>query len=374
MHLAWIADTRWLEQEVSQLHHLVVGLIDESVRVTQVLPRGRAEHGVTQFAERLPWNESRLAPLNRQRLAQLAEPLRARKITLLHGVGASLWPATLRLARQLDVPAVLAGHGVSDAEAVRSLPSRAQSSAVAVVLPSEGLADVAREAAKADVLIHVAPLGVHPGSAEPRPLPGAEPGRRLSLAVSGTGRLDPGYSALLDALAQLAPDMPDLQVFFEGMGAEQHEIWRAGRRLGLLPHMTLAPAHLARRELLLRADALLLPQALGRCRSLPLQAMASGLPVLAAVDPACEEFQQGRTAWLLEDPTPEGWLSLLRRLADRPDDARGLARTAQQWVREHRLASTQVAGLLDLYRVLLGQNHPFPATASDREPAANPGP
>ncbi|MEM9295535.1 MAG: glycosyltransferase, partial [Planctomycetota bacterium] len=192
----------------------------------------------------------------------------------------------------------------------------------------------------------------------------ASPGRRLSLAVSGNGQLDAGYTALLDALAELARDMPDLQVFFDGMGAEQHKLWREGRRLGLLPHMTLAPTHLIRRELLLRSDALLLPQALGRCRSLPLQAMSAGLPVLAAADPAVDDLQPGVTAWLLDEPAPEAWAARIRQLADNPPAAHDLSTRAQQWVREHRLASSQVAGLLDVYRVLLGQSHPFPSAAA----------
>ena len=59
MHVALLANTAWLDEELATLHHIVVGLLDESVRVVQALPQGRAEGEIVSFGTRLSWRERR---------------------------------------------------------------------------------------------------------------------------------------------------------------------------------------------------------------------------------------------------------------------------------------------------------------------------
>ncbi|MFP4145410.1 MAG: glycosyltransferase [Phycisphaeraceae bacterium] len=356
MHVALLANSAWLDEELPIFRHLVVGLLDEQVRVTQVVPQlpPGAEPGLV--GEPLLWEESRWSWLNRYRLASLAPRLEELRVDLVHVLDGSLWAGGHALAKKLEVPAVYAVGSHLDLRFVQRVARDSHPNHAVFAAASQPLAEAIRDLVGKRFLIRTIPPGVH---VQPRS-PGCREDRAMCIAVSGNGKLDRRYEALLAALSDLLRDRPQLQFFLDGQGSEQHGIWRTAERLGLLPNLSLIPRRLGHRELLLRADALVHPQPLGRMRGLTLQAMASAMPVLAHADSWLDHLIEGETAWLTDHATSDAWTDLLTRLTEQPDEATALGQRAQAWIRQHRRPSTQVAGVLDTYRRLTGESFEFP--------------
>lgn len=375
MHAALLSNTAWLDEELAQLHHLVVGLMDESVRVTQLLPEGAAESDISAFGHRVFWPERGMRWRRTQAIAASAGELSALRVDLIHALDGRLWPGALRLAERVGCAAVLTSQSIMDLPRVRALLRRATPDRVALTATTEPLRMALQEVVGPEWSVRGLPQGVHPGEALGGVEPDEEPGARRCLAVVGSGAMDLQYEAFLRGAAEVIAAYPTLQLFVDGMGSDQHELWRAVNRMGLLSNISLIPRRLGHREMLLRADALVQPQALGRSRSLSLQAMAKGMPVLAAQDPALDYLLPDVSAWVHDEPTPDDWAQLIRRLLEQPNEARALGASAQQWIAEHRLASTQVDGVLRVYRELLGESIPFHQAAqstSDSSSEARP--
>jgi glycosyltransferase involved in cell wall biosynthesis len=128
----------------------------------------------------------------------------------------------------------------------------------------------------------------------------------------------------------------------------------------VLSNISLTPRRLGHRELLLRADVLIHPQPLGMSRSLTLAAMAHGVPIVAQDDPWLDYLIDDQTTWIVEGPHVDEWVERLLRLMERPEDGLALARSARDWVRQHRQATTSVDRMLHMYRRMTGETLKFP--------------
>ena len=358
MHVALLANTGWLDEELSLFRQLVVGLIDEQVRVAQVVPEALTLDELSVFGEQVVWTESSLSVINWRRLSRLGGPLGQMGVDLVHALDGALWWPALSLARAMDRPVVLQANAAEDVARAQRLSRWLRGEGVSLAATTEPLAGALREVVGEAVAVELIPQGVHPQSGSGGPVRGAD--QPMSVVVSGDGRVDDPYLGLLTGMEQVARKAPLTQFFFDGLGSDQHRLWREARRRQLLPNMSFIPRRLGHREMLLRADALVQPQALGRSRSLTLQAMARALPIVAHQDPWLDYLLHDQTAWVVEDGSAETWVTELTRLLDQPEAGHALGRRAEQWVREQRLASQRIAKVLDLYRRLSGAAIPFP--------------
>lgn len=356
MHVALFADTAYLDAELLVLHHLLVGLVDEQVRTVRVLPRGAVTLESGLLGEELTWEESRWSWLNHRRIAALAPRLEALEVNLLHVLDGRLWPAATDLLRELPVPAIFSANAYEDLRFADRVARHLDPSRVAFAGATEPITAALRERIGGDyTFATLAPGALAENQARQR-----QPNDAVCVAVSGDGRLDQDYQALLQAMAALLRDEPQMQFFFDGQSSSQHLIWQEASRLGLLGNISMLPQRLSHRELLLRADVLVHPQALGRCRGLTLEAMAHGLPVIAQDDPWLDYLIDETTAWVLNQPGPDEWQLHLMRVLTEPAACQQLGQRARAWVREHRGGSAQVAAALNLYRGLTGETIKFP--------------
>ena len=355
MQIALIANTAWLDEELTTLHHLVVGLLDESVRVVQVLPTGRAEGETVSFGTRLSWRERRGKVRNRRALNRLAEPLKQQGVELIHALDGRQWRAALDLSRQLSVPAVLSANSGMDIELATRISGRLVPGQHAVLCATEPLRQLVDQAIGSAVPVRHVPFGVHVG----KPAPHTDD-ETPCIVVSGDGGFDEYVLHLLQGAKQAIEQHLDLQLFFDSQRQDPRAMWRAIRRQGLLANSTLIPRRLGHREILLRASALVHPQPLGRARSLTLRAMSHAVPVLACADPLLDELIDGQTARVLHEPSADTWAKILMSVASEPAPWRELGTTAQQWVGQHRLAATQLERLISTYRHLTGEPIAFP--------------
>ena len=360
MHVALIANTAWLDEELATLHHIVVGLIDESTRVVQVLPQGRAEGETVAFGTRLPWKETRRRFRNRRAIARLSGALQEQGVDLLHALDGRLWRATLDLSQQMGVPAVLSANSGMDLSVAARIADRLVPGQASVVCATKPMTELVQQSVRGAVPVSHVPMGVHLGKTIQR-----SDEETPCIVVSGDGGCDEYVEALIEGVKQVTEHHPDLQLFFDGQGEDPRRLWRAIRAAGLLGNATLIPRRLGHREVLLRAGALLHPQPLGRARSLTLRAMAHAVPVISCTDPLLDDLIDGTTARVISDPTPEAWAETLTSFAEEPSQWRVLGQSAQQWIGENRLASTQLDLLLKVYRDLVAEPIAFPGRSTD---------
>jgi len=357
MHVALLANRAWLDEELTPFKHLLVGLIDEQVRVAQVVPESIPVDDLSGFGDHAPWREGRVAWVNARRIAGLAEPLEALGVDLVHALDGRMWRAGLALADSLEAPSILSACSRLDIPLAQRLASRLDPAKVALTAATEPLARALRERIGPDILVHTIPTGVHPQSHKPA----AEVVRgELCAVVSGNGVWDKDYDSLLGGIASFVRHHPMSQFFFDGQGGGQYPIWKAASAMGLLANLSLTPRRLGHREMLLRAHVLIHPQALGRSRSLTLRAFARGLTVIARRDDDLDYLIDGQTARVLDDPSSSDWTDQFDQLIEQPQRCAELGQSAAAWVKSHRPTSKQVAGVLDIYRRMTGQTIPFP--------------
>lgn len=357
MHVALIANTAWLDEELATLHHIVVGLIDESTRVVQVLPQGRAEGEVVSFGTRLSWRESRWRRRNRSAIAKLANPLAEQQIDLIHVLDGRLWAGGIDLATKLNLPIILSANSGMDIPVAARCANRLAQLPAAITCATQPLTELIAQSVGDAVPVTCVPPGVHLGKTPPR-----HDEEAPCIVVSGNGDRDAHVNDLFQGIKRVVELRPDLQLFFDGQRQDPRRLWRAIRDADLAANATLIPRRLGHREVLLRAGALLHPQPQGRARSLTLRAMAHGLPVIACADPLLDYLIEGQTARVLNDPTPDAWADALTSFATQPGPYRELGNNARDWIGKHRLASTQLATLIALYRQLAAKPIAFPAT------------
>ncbi len=337
--------------------YLVVGLIDEQVRVAQVVPGSVGEQDLNPFGDQIAWKDSRWSRVRRWRLPRLVDSMAEIGVDLIHALDGRLWDGAVRLAQRLNRPVVLSSASALDVKQVGRIVSRLEPSKVAFAACTQPLGEDIRRLTPEAVTVRVVRPGVHVPDDAPQ---SARRDGVLCGVISATSRYDADYESLFEALRRVIEDDPSAQFFLDSLGHERHSLWQAARGYGLLANLSLVPRRIGHRELLMGADMLIHPQTLGRARGLTLQAMAYGMPVLARTDQWLDYLVHDQTAWLIESPDPQSWYDLIRRVAHDSAATRRLGEQARQWVRQRHLAANQVAGTLELYRIVSGESLKFP--------------
>jgi hypothetical protein len=360
MHVALLVNTACLDEELSVFRSLVVGLLGEQVRVVQVVPRAIEHTELSAFGEQVFWHDTPWSWLRRVRLFRLHPALAKLNVNVVHALDGRLWRAGLDLGKQLGAAMVMGAGSAMDIGAAASIAHGAGDLPLAFAATTAPLAKAIGERLGESAVVEHVPIGVHLA-----PLPQRDPDFKdaLCAVVTGTGGYDLYYEAFFRAMAQAAQRHPQVQFFFDNQDSEHSTLWQAAKGFDLLGHMSLIPRKLGHRELLLKADVLIQPQPLGRSRTLTLQAMAHGVPILAHRDPWVDYLINDQTAWLVDQPDYLQWGAVIDRLIAKPAFARDLTRRAHDWVGKHHLASQLLGRTLNLYRRLSGEGMKFPAAA-----------
>jgi glycosyltransferase involved in cell wall biosynthesis len=173
------------------------------------------------------------------------------------------------------------------------------------------------------------------------------------VAIIAAGRLHPkkGYDVLLEALALLKREGLTFTSVIAGEGEERERLEAQVRRLDLANDVTLPgwtndiPAFLA------RGDIFAFPSRQEGFPLMLLEAMASGLPVVAARIPGVDEIvANGETGRTVAPDDARQLADALRGLAGRPDEAIAMGRAGSRHVLasygQERLA-TELAAVMD---------------------------
>lgn len=280
-------------------------------------------------------------------------------LDVVHVFGEQAGPLGVQIARQTGarlVVEVFDAAGVPSA--ARLLASAAASPRPVGVVGDEHLERLLKavpsRASRSPATICLAPWGVHvPATAHDWRASASS--RCPSVALAGTGRDGTAVLAALEGLALVARVLPDLIILADAGLVHRAGVWRMAERLGLQHQLSVLPALEARRDLVLEADMLVVPEADGRQRTLLLDAMARGMLVVARADPAVACLRADETARLVQGdrgagaPSATAWSSALLGLWQNPGTAASLAASARAYVKSSRLASGYVRALLEAY-------------------------
>ncbi len=215
------------------------------------------------------------------------------------------------------------------------------------------------------------PWGVHAEDDALAAVDAERANRSVGVLAVSKGR---GLTSAIEALAMLAvrrasagdaaSSSPGLMIF---VGAEDERaaggggggvaayVWKLGRKLGILNHLTLIPAMEARRDPVMDLDALILTDCAGVHRSLTLDAMASGVAVVAPPDPLVDDLDHGVTCRIVPKPTHSAWLNTLESVLYDAPARQALLTSAWAYVQRERSASTHIAGVAGAYAALVGE-------------------
>ncbi len=195
---------------------------------------------------------------------------------------------------------------------------------------------------------------VYPGVAVPPRAREAFTGRRDQAPVLGAaGRLVPmkGFKYLIRALPLILSDAPDVALEIAGSGPEEAELKEEARRLGVGGHVkflgwqTEIPFS--------RWDIFVMPSVEEPFGMVALEAMASGLPVVAsAVGGLPELVEAGNTGRLVPPAEPQALSTAIISLSRNSDERQKMGVAA--WRRAHHFSERRMCESIErLYRHLL---------------------
>ncbi|TLK48797.1 glycosyltransferase [Glutamicibacter sp. V16R2B1] len=172
-----------------------------------------------------------------------------------------------------------------------------------------------------------------------------------------------GLDTLLKAAALLAPSHPSLRVLIVGDGTEQENLRNLAQELGIKAicrfpgRVPRDDAHLYHASL----NAFVVPrQNLAVTRSVtplkPVEALASGVPVLASDLPALGELiRDGENGHLIKAEDINAWAAAISDLISRPDQAARMGRAGRDFVLRTRTWSSNAHRLSEIYENLISK-------------------
>jgi glycosyltransferase involved in cell wall biosynthesis len=161
------------------------------------------------------------------------------------------------------------------------------------------------------------------------------------LVVLFVGRLDIGKNlpTLVEAVHALLAEGAPLHLICAGRGPEAPRIaarlGRAATCPGVLDPQTLARVYAS-------ADLLAHPSLVEESSNVVLEALASGLPVLAHEEGAGRVLVDGQTGLVIYGPEPRGWIEALRALAGDHARRESLGRAGRAFTERHLPSWAQV--------------------------------
>jgi hypothetical protein len=360
MHVLFLTDTVFALRERALLSRLEVGLAAEGVRVTLAAPEeALARMDLNILGEPLSYHEGAFAFTRRLRAGRLAEDVVAASgsvpVTVVHVFGGSAWTLGVELARMWDAALVLEIWRANLAERARSVAGQLRDQAVLAAPDPSIERAILREGGS--VVARLTPWGARADAEVGVKL---SPDRATAIMMIGVGRDVASYTSAFDGVVSVVEGRDNAMIFVDSEAARRAGLWERAERLGVCDRLSLIDAMEDRRDLVLRGDMIICPDARGEQRTLLLDAMASAMPVVATEDPFVSSLIDGRTACLLPaGASAINWGETIRSLLDDPERARSLGASARAYVREKHRVSAHVATVLDMYEWATQRTLPF---------------
>lgn len=344
--VALIASRRTLAEYPSYLKYLLVGLADESVPVILICPpTGNAESIVPPAVEIIRHPVIDIPLMQHYNLRVLLNRVSKFKPEIIHCLCETSAATARWLARNLNIPYLLNVNSISSHwSAISFSPTRCAN----IVVPSKTIADhfVATHTKFAERVrqINIGAF-VEDSTAcfmHPAHLPG--------IVVAPPLDNNAGLDNIFQALRRLIVDGCQFIVVLIASGRPEGLLWRQIRSLDLLGTVTIVPRSLGFYSAGSAADVFIVPRPSGRFNMLLLTAMSAGSAVAASKGGVDDLIIEDKTAFIFNPDDQLSVYNCLKRIFDRPDEARRLAESAQQYLRQNHNVSGMIYAVISLYR------------------------
>ncbi len=347
-----LVDAAFAARERTLIARLGVALADEGVRVIIGLPAGSsALSGIELLGEPLQFRAQGLALTRAARARRLVEQAHERapgdSPWVVHAFGGALWNYAVEVASQLGAPAVLEVWRSGLCDRARSF--RGSDGTPILFLAPDRTIERKILADGATAGVRLARWGGYVPGAPVRALRNpAEP----SVMILGNGNDARSFLAAFEGAARTATDERRPLIFLDSEGARKAGAWARARELGMLDRVTLVDRMEDRRDLVLRGDIIAHPERLHEHRTLVLDAMGAGVPVIAGADEEVEALIDARTCVVVSKPDADSWASAFEMIVNDPEGARALGESAREFIRDGRRFSGYAAAVHDAYEWL----------------------
>ena len=365
MRALLLADQSFAWRERLMLSRLEVGLADIGVTVTRADPeREDRPQSMGSGLTSSSITYRRIGVINSPRAQSLAlldqlVPIKPTlddcPIDVVHAFGDGCWSLAVDVAQRLDACCALELWSSHSINQIPRIERRCEHAGVQLLwlAPDEPIKQAA-EAQGSKAPCRVARWGVHTPDLK-REWAKVNPNRSIAVLSSG-GDPTPIIRAL-EGVSRFVRSAPGTLVFLDAKAtAENDKVWRRAEALGLLENLSVIPDMEARRELVLRCDLLLLPEARGEHRTLTLDAMASGMVVIAQRDPLVACLDDPGQVVLVDDGEPASWEAAVRSVLTDPQRAQSLISASREFIKKQRRASDHAKELYDAMAWLIGRD------------------
>jgi len=328
------------------LHHLLVGLADESIPVALVCRPGCDVNSIVSPLVKVIRHPAFNLPLLwRQNRRILVERLGKFRPTVLHCLCRSEAPLAGQLARQLDLPCVLTVNSLQKRLGRLSISSRHLAK---IIVPAKSIAtDIAEVYPKFSGRVEQINIGTF---VEEKSGCFGELGRLASMVTAHPLRNAGDFENLLRAARHLAIDGYEFMLVVTGGGRAERQLRKLSVELELSQIVLIVPRLKPWRSVLSAGDIFIQPVVSSAFNPLLLEAMSVGTAVAACKGGVDDLIIEGKTAVVFDPDDELSIYNCLRQLFDRREFARQLARGAQQYLRENYSVSKMISSTLQIYR------------------------
>jgi glycosyltransferase involved in cell wall biosynthesis len=340
-----LVDAATLRDRDTFLRHCFVGLADESCKATLLCPVD-AQLGQVSAApvDIIPYPPLMSLGMWGPILSPLVEKLRRMQPTVLHCASESKLRLTVKLSKLLDVPFIISVNSPVS----RTWRRYCRGRCAGIVTPSEAVAKEVRKdmGARADIVKY---LKVGTFVSE-RTACFSTAGSLATMVMVHPLEAPKDFEAVFGAIKHLSIDGMEIVVALMGGGKAEGRTRRLITDLGLGHVINIVPDVRPLGQVFAGADIFIKPRRLKTFDFYLLDAMSEGMAVAACKGDQEDLIRPGQTAAVFEEGDELSIYSTLAGLLKERQQARRLARGAQDLLRAEYRVSRMVMEMIAIYR------------------------
>ena len=321
-----------LDQEHGMLNRLAVGLMNDGEHVTRVIPpsSNNIPTDYEQAVSIIPRIHTQFSFPFLQRkelLENLCSELKKQKTNSIVCFGVDVTKLGLAIAPLLDIPLY---QEVISMRAVRRVKKNSPVTRWFAATPSLEQAIIERVGEDRAAFV---PLGV---TTMPEKEPSSDSSTKCAVVLNASDE-PKSTEKILEALKA----HPEIHIFLELDGKKDHKVWSVVEEKNMLDRTTCLQNVASLRSLIVQSDLVILPSSHMPLRTVLLEAMESGVPVLATKIEGFDMLVEGETALIVEG----SWKEPMRTILQDDDLSTRLGSAATTLIATNYGSVAQIAAL-----------------------------